>query len=287
MKVSDLINPIFADMIIFPNAKINLGLRIVEKRPDGFHDLESVFYPAGLCDALEVVESEKEGKGGISLTVSGLTVPGSVNENICVKAYELLRKDHFIPSIKVHLHKVIPTGAGLGGGSSDAVAFIKLLDKKFELNLSWGEMHHYAKQLGSDCSFFVGNQPSFAIGKGDDVEKINLDLSGYFLVIIHPGVHVSTAEAFAGIVPAKPDRILKEDILKVPVKEWKNVLKNDFEVTIFKKYPAVAEIKEKLYAQGAIYASMSGSGSAVFGLFENEVDLKKEFPGYFIWQGKA
>jgi 4-diphosphocytidyl-2-C-methyl-D-erythritol kinase len=273
-------------MICFPNAKVNLGLHVVEKRPDGFHNLESVFYPVGLCDVLEAVSSEGE-EAGMVFTSSGLEIPGKKEDNLCVKAYELLRKDYYLPGIRAHLHKVIPTGAGLGGGSSDAVHFIKLLDKKFDLNLSWGELHHYARQLGSDCSFFAGNQPSFAKGKGDDHEKLDIRLKDYFFVIVHPGIHVSTAEAYGSIVPLKPERDLKDDILRLPPKEWKGVIRNDFEVPIFKKYPVIAAIKEQLYQAGAVYASMSGSGSAVFGMFEEEVDLRKEFSGCYVWKGKG
>jgi 4-diphosphocytidyl-2-C-methyl-D-erythritol kinase len=271
-------------MICFPNAKINLGLKVTEKRGDGYHNLESVFYPVGLCDVLEAVEAGQNGPD-ISFTASGISIPGSPSDNLCFKALELLRRDHFIPGVAVHLHKVIPMGAGLGGGSSDAVAFIKLLDKKFDLNLSWGEQHHYARQLGSDCSFFVGNQPSFAKGRGDDQEKLGLDLAGYHLAIVHPGIHVSTKEAYAGVNPAAPSRDLKQDIF-LPVKEWKGIIGNDFEEHVFEQHPRVREVKEKLYALGAVYASMSGSGSAVYGIFERATALANDFPGYFVWEGK-
>lgn len=271
-------------MIYFPHAKINLGLNVVEKRADGYHNIESIFYPAGLCDVLEVVESPGQ-EETITLTSSGIKIPGDTNDNLCLLAYRLLQNDHALPKVKIHLHKIIPLGAGLGGGSSDAIAFIKLMNEKFDLNISWGEMHHYARQLGSDCSFFVSGRPSLVQGRGDECEAISLNLSGYFIFIVYPGIHISTKEAYAGVVPINPSCSLEEAISSLPVEEWKGVIKNDFEKTIFEKYPLIGEIKHRLYACGALYASMSGSGSAVYGLFKAPPDLKKEFGRYFTWQG--
>jgi 4-diphosphocytidyl-2-C-methyl-D-erythritol kinase len=277
-------------MISFPNAKINLGLNVTEKRPDGFHNIETVFYPVGWCDCLEIVGSWKlevgsEGKSdsGFVLTNSGLPVEGSAEDNLIYKAWELVRKDYPVPPIKVHLHKNLPMGAGLGGGSSDAAFFIRLLNEKFELGISWGEMHHYARQLGSDCSFFISNKPAFAEGKGDQFESLRLDLSAYKIAIVYPGIHSNTKEAYAGITPAKPKTTVEDIVMKHPVEEWKNLLVNDFENSIFQKYPRIAEIKQLLYTNGAIYAGMSGSGSAVYGLFREipEIALDKN---EIIWK---
>jgi 4-diphosphocytidyl-2-C-methyl-D-erythritol kinase len=271
-------------MITFPNAKINIGLNIVEKRSDGFHNIESVFYPLQLCDALELVHDPSI-EGNIAFTISGIAIPGSTSENLCVKAYELISKDYPLPKVKVHLHKHIPIGAGLGGGSSDAAFFIKMLNEKFELGLAWGEMHHYAKQLGSDCSFFVSNRPAFAEGKGDELESIRLDLSGYHIVLVYPPVHINTATAYAGVVPKKPENSLEDLIQSLPVEEWKGKIHNDFEDSVFQKFPQIAEIKNKLYSSGAIYASMSGSGSSVYGIFKEKLELAELFEGAFVFGG--
>jgi len=272
-------------MINFPNAKINIGLNIIKKRIDGFHDIESVFYPVQLCDALEIIEN-KNSTDKVLFASSGFSIPGHPDENLCVKAYHLIAKDYPLPSIKIHLHKHIPIGAGLGGGSSDAAFFIKLLNEKFELGLAWGEMHHYAKQLGSDCSFFISNKPSFVKGKGDEYESINLELSGYYIALIYPNIHVNTAMAYSGVTPKKPLRDLENDILNLPIEEWKNDIKNDFEVSVFLKYPEIKKIKEQLYNEGAVYSSMSGSGSAVYGIFKTAADFKNKFKNVFVWEGK-
>lgn len=272
-------------MINFPNAKINIGLNITEKRTDGFHNIESVFYPVQLCDALEIIEN-KNSYEKVIFSSSGISIPGNSDENLCVKAYHFIAKDYSLPSIKIHLHKHIPIGAGLGGGSSDAAFFIKLLNEKFELGLAWGEMHHYAKQLGSDCSFFISNKPSFVKGKGDDYESINLDLSAYYIVLVYPNIHVNTAMAYSGVVPKKPIRDLENDILQLPIEEWKNYIHNDFEDSVFVKFPEIKKTKEQLYTEGAVYAAMSGSGSTVYGIFKNETDLKTKFNNAFVWDGK-
>src|ERR1017187_1791639 len=192
-------------MVIFPNAKINIGLNIIEKRDDGFHNIESCFYPIGLSDALEVIENKEESAEHIIITSSGIEIPGDIKDNLCFFAYHLVAADYPLPKVKVHLHKHIPIGAGLGGGSADAAFFIRLLNDKFELGISWGEMHHYARQLGSDCSFFITNKPVFAEGKGDEYESMKLDLSNYFIAIICPNIHINTAKAYSGVIP-KPDR---------------------------------------------------------------------------------
>ena len=272
-------------MINFPNAKINIGLNIVEKRNDGFHNIESIFYPINLCDALEVIEN-KDSNERIEFKASGIEIPGNPKDNLCAHAYYLIANDYALPNVKIHLHKHIPIGAGLGGGSADAAFFIKLLNEKFELGLSWGEMHHYAKQIGSDCSFFVSNKPAFAIGKGDDYESISLDLSAYYIVLIYPNIHINTALAYSGVVPKKPQRDLENDILNLPIEEWKNHIHNDFEDSIFIKFPELKKIKEQFYNNGALYASMSGSGSTVYGIFKNKTDFENNFKNAFVWEGK-
>lgn len=272
-------------MIIFPNAKINIGLNIIEKRADGFHNIESVMYPVGLKDALEIIEN-KETPDRILFSSSGIHIPGDPETNLIVKAYHLISKDYALPKIKTHLHKHIPIGAGLGGGSSDAAFFIWLLNEKFELGISWGEMHHYARQLGSDCSFFVSNRPAFAEGRGDQFESLNLNLEGYHLVLIYPNLLVNTAQAYSKVKPKPAGRSLENDIQNLDISEWKNYIHNDFEDSIFPQFPDIKTIKEKLFEEGAIYAAMSGSGSAVYGIFKNKTDLKKKFEGCFVFEGK-
>jgi 4-diphosphocytidyl-2-C-methyl-D-erythritol kinase len=273
-------------MVVFPNAKINIGLNIIEKREDGFHTIESVFYPVGLCDALEVVENTEDTSERIIFTSSGIEIPGNVNDNLCWYAYHLIAADYALPNVKVHLHKHIPIGAGLGGGSADAAFFIKLLNDKFELGISWGEMHHYARQLGSDCSFFISNKPAFAEGRGDQYESMKLDLSAYYVALVYPAIHINTAKAYSGVMPKNTVRSLENDILNLPIEQWKDIVHNDFENSIFPQFSEIKKIKEELYSLGAIYAAMSGSGSAVFGIFKNKTDLKNNFPNAFVWEGK-
>jgi 4-diphosphocytidyl-2-C-methyl-D-erythritol kinase len=268
-------------MVTFPNAKINLGLSITEKRPDGFHNIESCFYPVLWTDVLEIIPAQT-----FAFSSSGITIPGDPATNLCVKAYQLMQKDHALPPVHIHLHKIIPIGAGLGGGSADGAFTIKLLNTLFELGLQTQEMEAYARPLGSDCAFFIRNEPVFCYGKGDQFENITVDLSRYFIVLVNPQIHVGTAEAYAGIRPKQPEYAIKET-LDLPIHEWKHRLSNDFEITVCARYPAIAEIKEVLYTQGALYASMSGSGSTVYGIFEEEKDLAAFFsPPYMIWQGK-
>lgn len=266
-------------MLDFCNAKINLGLNIVGKRGDGYHYIETVFYPIGLSDILEIIVIEAN---GIEIECSGLSIPAG--SNLIEKAYNLIKKDYDLPGIKAHLHKIIPIGAGLGGGSSDAAHFIKLIDKKLEMNLSWGEQHHYARQLGSDCSFFISNRPAYAEGRGDQYESINISLRGYFLVLINPGIFISTAEAYKGVIPTKPSVSIEDNILEYPVGEWRNLIYNDFEKHIFQIYPEIKTIRDQLYHEGAVYASMSGSGSSIYGIFKEKPDLKDVFRDYFVWQ---
>ena len=270
-------------MITYPNAKINLGLNIVEKRPDGYHNLETVFYPINLQDALEV--NLREGEDEFSLKVSGVSIEGKPEDNLVVKAYRLLKKDYpNMPAIDIHMYKHIPTGAGLGGGSADAAFMIKLLNEKFKLNLSIEKMEEYAAILGADCAFFIQNKPVFASGIGNIFEPIQLSLKGYYLVLVKPDIFVSTKDAFAHITPMQPTQSLKE-IIRMPVETWRATMKNDFEESVFQKFPEIAAIKDKLYDLGAIYASMSGSGSSVFGIFREQVEFVDEiFSGCFCRQ---
>ena len=256
-------------MISFPNCKINLGLHILGKREDGFHNLETVFYPVALKDALELLPATNS-TTAIEFTATGLAVDGNTDDNLCVKAYHLLKKDFpQLPAIKIHLHKAIPMGAGLGGGSADASCMLKLLNEKFHLNLSTDQLISYSLQLGSDCPFFIINKPCYATGRGEVLEEISVDLSAYKMALINPGIHVNTGWAFSNITPAIPARSLKE-IIQQPAYTWKAELTNDFEGPVFAAYPEVKAIKDSLYKQGAVYAAMSGSGSTVFGIFHRE-----------------
>jgi 4-diphosphocytidyl-2-C-methyl-D-erythritol kinase len=254
-------------MILFPNAKINIGLNITERRLDGYHNLETIFYPVNIKDALEVVASDK-----LSFTSSGLDIPGREEDNLCIKGYHLLKKDHDLPPVSIHLHKNIPIGAGLGGGSADAAFFIKLMNQQFNLGLSVDDMIGYARELGADCAFFIESKPVFAFEKGDEFEPVKLDLSNYKIVLVMPDVHISTAEAFRGIKPTPVKDTLLE-LITEPITEWKKYIKNDFENSIFKNHAEIRGVKAALYEAGAIYASMSGSGASVFGIFEQVPDL--------------
>ncbi|MFI5219026.1 MAG: 4-(cytidine 5'-diphospho)-2-C-methyl-D-erythritol kinase [Bacteroidia bacterium] len=277
-------------MICFPKAKINLGLNIIEKRDDGFHNIETVFYPLQWCDVLEVIGSESgirslEKKEKIEFMLSGLNVNGDFKNNLCVKAYDLLDKEFDLSAVKIHLHKIIPMGAGLGGGSADAAFTLKLLNVIFNLKLNIDVLKNYAQQLGSDVPFFIENAPVFAHGRGELMEKINVSLKEHFILIVKPGIHISTAEAYSNVKLNKPEKSIKE-ILRLPITEWKNFLKNDFEETVFRKFPLINEIKNKMYEQGALYVSMSGSGSAVYGIFKEVSFGEKEFSNCTTWSGK-
>ena len=271
-------------MITFPNAKINLGLNIVEKRPDGYHDLETIFYPINLQDALEVTRRENNDKE-YTLHISGAPLEGEPEDNLVVKAYKLLKKDYpgLLP-VDIHMYKHIPAGAGLGGGSSDAACMIKLLNDKFSLGLSTERMEEYAVKLGADCAFFIRNKPVFATGIGNLFEPVELSLKGYHIILIKPDIFVSTRDAFAEIKPVRPAVSLKE-IVKQPMETWKNSMKNDFEDSVFKKFPEIAAIKDELYDLGAVYAAMSGSGSSVYGIFKAPIEnVEDKFCGCFCRQ---
>ncbi len=266
-------------MICFPNAKINLGLNVVSKRPDGYHNLETVFYPLKIHDALEIVENES--LEGDILFQEGLQVDGDSKDNLVMKALRLLREDFDFPNIEVHLLKKIPFGAGLGGGSADASFMLKLLNENFDLKISDEKLAHYALKLGADCPFFVYNRPLFASGIGEIFEEVSVSLEGYYFVLVKPNVHVSTKDAFGGISPQKPIRSLKE-VIQLPIAEWKHFMNNDFEKTVFAKHPEISEVKQKMYESGAVYASMSGSGSSVYGIFRKETIFESQFTDYHI-----
>ena len=271
-------------MITFPNAKINLGLNIVEKRPDGYHNLETIFYPINLQDALEVTRRENNDKE-YTLHISGSPLEGEPEDNLVVKAYKLLKKDYpgLLP-VDIHMYKHIPAGAGLGGGSSDAACMIKLLNDKFSLGLSTERMEEYAVKLGADCAFFIRNKPVFATGIGNLFEPVELSLKGYHIILIKPDIFVSTRDAFAEIKPVRPAVSLKE-VVKQPMETWKSSMKNDFEDSVFKKFPEIAAIKDELYDLGAVYAAMSGSGSSVYGIFKAPIEnVEDKFCGCFCRQ---
>ena len=247
-------------MIVYPNAKINIGLNVLEKQADGYHKLSSVFYPVNeLCDMLEFLPSMH-----FSFSISGIAIPG--NSNICVKAFELLKADFEIENVTMHLHKQIPIGAGLGGGSADGAFALKALNELFKLKLSNIELEDYALQLGADCPFFIENSPKYITGIGEKMMNINLDLSAYKLKFIFPELHISTSEAYKGVIPKMSESDLL-NLINQPIENWKALVKNDFEIAAFAKYPQLKKIKEKLYADGAIYSSMTGSGSMIYGVF--------------------
>lgn len=255
-------------MIQFPNCKINLGLSITAKRTDGFHELETVFYPIDLKDVVEVIPATTSET--IQFTSTGIEVPGDKANNLCIKAYHLLKSAYpALPAVKIHLHKNIPMGAGLGGGSSDATAVLKQLNHLFNLSLSQAQLIQYAAQLGSDCPFFVMDKPCFATGRGEILKPIELNLTNYSIVLIHPAIHISTAWAFQQLIPHQKAKSIAT-IIEQDIQTWKHELINDFEAPIFKAHPLLADIKSFLYDQGAIYASMSGSGSSLFGILPSE-----------------
>lgn len=267
-------------MLQFPNAKINLGLQITEKRADGFHNLCSIFYPVGWSDALEIIPSDS-----FEYSASGIAVQGNAEDNLCVKVYQWIKSQFDLPPIKIHLHKNIPIGAGLGGGSSDAAFTLKMLNKLFELGLTAESMETFIKPFGSDCAFFIKNKPVLAIGKGDEFEPIILNLKGKYLVMVYPDLFISTKEAYSGIVPKPSSHNLGEITSNSLDKCNQNVV-NDFEKHLFASYPILPTIKTQLYEMGAVYASMSGSGSTMYGIFENEVELDNYFPRNFsFWKG--
>ncbi len=269
-------------MLFFPNAKINIGLNILNRRDDGFHDIETLMIPVGLCDSLEFIKAKE-----FLFSSSGIVLDVNSANNICTKAYEILKKSYPLTLLSMHLHKAIPTGAGLGGGSADAAFLLKNLNNYFNLNISNIELQNFAKVLGSDCPFFIKNKPSLAFGRGEILETFDIDLSNYKIVIVHLGIHVNTAWAYKNSKPDSSRSTLKSILTSQPIANWKNTIYNDFENIIFPLYPEIKELKDKMYNLGAIYASMTGSGSAVFGIFEeNKIDFTEHF-SCFVWQGKT
>jgi 4-diphosphocytidyl-2-C-methyl-D-erythritol kinase len=275
-------------MICFPNIKINLGLHVINRRTDGFHNIETIFYQVNCCDALEIIEHDDPmSESKITFTSSGFPIDGNMEDNLIVKAYTLLDANHNLPPVKAHLHKMIPMGAGLGGGSSDAAYMITLLNAKFELGLTVEIMQQYASQLGSDCAFFITNKPAYVFGKGHELEPTALSLSGYYIVLLYANIHSNTALAYSNV---KRREVLDEEhslrqIILQSVDTWRPVMENDFESSVFEAYPLLAEIKNELYEQGAAYASMSGSGSAMFGLFTKKPQLTEKLRQYVCYEG--
>lgn len=251
-------------MISFPQAKINLGLHVLNKRDDGYHEIESCLFPIDLYETLEIIESDN-----FSFQSSGLKIAGNPASNLVLKAYHLLKSAFNLPPVSIYLHKVIPMGAGLGGGSSDGAFALKMLNELFELRLENNQLCEYASQLGSDCPFFIGNSPAIVTGTGTELRTINLDLSTYRIELQYAGVHVSTSEAYGLVIP-RENQISLEEIIGLPVEEWQEVLKNDFEEAILSRYTKIQQAKDELIQKGAIYAAMTGTGSCVFGLFNTK-----------------
>jgi 4-diphosphocytidyl-2-C-methyl-D-erythritol kinase len=292
-------------MLVFPNCKINLGLQILNKREDGFHNLATVFYPVQLKDVLEIIQKDdansptqnselktqvtqiKTQNSELSFKSSGLEITGDEQNNLCIKAYNLLKKEFpSLPPVQMHLHKAIPMGAGLGGGSSDGAFALKLLNEKFQLGLNQEQLIGYALQLGSDCPFFILNKPCYATGRGEILEPVALDLSAYQFAIVNPGIHVHTGWAFEQLKLESSGRLERTDLRKIiqqPITIWKEDLKNDFEEVVAKQHVEIATIKQQLYEAGALYASMTGSGSTVYGIFEKKMKFDIKFDeGYFF-----
>ena len=268
-------------MVIFPNCKINIGLQVLNKRTDGYHNLQTIFYPVTIYDALEVIDNDNSLEP-FNLSASGIEVSSTPDSNICNKAYLLLKQDFpGLPSVKVHLHKNIPIGAGLGGGSSDGTNMLLLLNKKYELDISNEQLLDYSLQLGSDCPFFLMNQPSYAEGRGEKLEQISLDLSAYRILIVNPGIHVNTKWAFTKIQPSENKYDLRKVITK-PIDTWKESIENDFEQVVFSNWPEIGEIKKEMYKKGALYVSMSGSGSSIFGIFDRSKNYIFNFPAEYF-----
>lgn len=266
-------------MIRFPNCKINIGLSILEKLPDGYHRIESLMYPIPLRDILEIVPSSS---AETRLTVTGNVPQGDMEQNLCYRAWKLMHESQGIPAVEMHLHKLIPHGAGLGGGSSDAAFTLQMLNDLFNLNLSRTDLEALAFKLGMDCPFFLMNSPAIATHKGEILNPVQFSLSGYQLYLAKPDAGVSTAEAYAGVKPSFPDTS-PADWMNAPIADWMEKVKNDFEESVFKVHPLIAEIKAELYRQGAVYASMSGSGSAVYGIFNPDAKPEISMPGLFTW----
>ena len=273
-------------MLTFPNAKLNLGLYVTERRADGFHTLESVFIPLPWTDALELLPAPA-GQLETSITLTGRPSPGAPATNLCLRAYALLQADFpQLPAAQLYLHKIVPIGAGLGGGSADTAFVLKAANEVFGLKLTVESLESYARRLGSDCAFFIRNKPVLAVGRGDVFEEIDLNLAGTACVVVYPNLHIGTAEAYARIRPQQPAHPLRAALAQ-PISTWRGTVSNDFETALTPSYPVLAEIKQQLYAAGAAYASLSGSGSAVYGLWADGEPAATPWPvEYTVWQGR-
>lgn len=272
-------------MIVFPNAKINIGLDIINKREDGFHNIETIFYPITFCDILEVIIDDQNNKSEIvSFTTSGLNLDCPIEKNLVYKAYKIFKEYvKNVPSVKIHLHKVIPSGSGLGGGSSDASFMLKILNEFCDNILNENELLELASKIGSDCPFFIKNIPCYAYGRGEILEPIDLNLSNYYIALIIPELHINTEKAYNSIkIKVKREKKLIE-LINIPIEEWKYNIVNDFEDVVFEWYPELKKIKEELYNIGAIYTSLSGSGSTIYGIFKEKPELTQYLKNYFHW----
>ncbi|MEN8226531.1 MAG: 4-(cytidine 5'-diphospho)-2-C-methyl-D-erythritol kinase [Bacteroidota bacterium] len=272
-------------MILFSPAKINIGLQIIERRGDGFHNLQSIMYPVGLCDILEIRRSPDGGES-MRFSQSGIQIDSPNNKNLCIKAWELFTKELSLPAVDLHLHKQIPVGAGLGGGSSNASVTLKGLNRLVGNPLPLEMLHELAATLGSDCPFFLQENPMMMEGRGDILSSVSLCLDHLYLVLLFPEVHISTAEAYAGVIPAVHDGHLRE-VIREPMDRWKELVINDFEYSIFDRHPEIDQLKQDLYRAGALYASLSGSGSSLYGIFPESPDLPENLERYVIWRGAA
>lgn len=267
-------------MIAFANCKINLGLKIHSKRVDGYHNLETIFLPVAWYDIIEIIPSKKSNH----FSFSGIPINDTLSNNTCYKAYQLVKQRYDIPDIRFHLHKTIPFGAGLGGGSSDAAFTLKILNSLFNLELNSTELKQMAASIGADCPFFIDNIPSIARGIGELLQPININLNDYYIVIAKPDFAISTKEAYQNVKPNAHFTSLSEQVV-LPIDNWKNSIHNDFEQALHDKYPKIEEIKQWFYENGAIYASLSGSGSAVYGIFEQK-SCKLRSKDFYLWHGK-
>ncbi|MFP4526478.1 MAG: 4-(cytidine 5'-diphospho)-2-C-methyl-D-erythritol kinase [Bacteroidales bacterium] len=269
-------------MITFPNAKINIGLFVTERRNDGFHNIETIFFPLNFTDILEIQNIHEQEK--TTFINTGIPVDANPLDNLCYKAYKKLKEDYNLPPVSIHLHKLIPFGSGLGGGSSDAAYSLYTLNSIFNLKLSSSDLSAYAEEIGSDCPFFLYNKPAYAYEKGNRLSSVSLNLKGYYILLVVPEIQVSTKLAYKNVIPHKRDSSLKTIIENTPVAQWKNTIINDFEKSIFKHYPVLQEIKKRLYDSGAEFAAMSGSGSGMFGIFKKQPDCAGKFKNMLIWQ---
>ena len=271
-------------MIVFPTAKLNFGLRITAKRNDGYHNIETVFYPVGLCDALEFVISDKAVNKDFLIT-TGINTGSDPEDNLVIKTLRKLREKYTFPLLRIHLHKVIPAGAGLGGGSSDSACLLKSVNRRFELNISEQELRDISMELGSDCPFFIEGVPAYASGRGELLIPVTHFLSGLYLVLLNPGVEINTREAYQNCRPEQPSESL---ILLITHSNnvWRKQILNDFEDFAFKKYPVIEEIKNELYDTGALFCLMSGSGSSVYGIFRQKPELPEKLKEFMIFEGE-